>query len=144
MTAGGRNKSQTHNRLWLARKRRGLGQKQVAYLLNHSTNDQVSRFEKGLRLPTLETALMLEIVYGTPLRILFKELYEQVQEEIRGRIKNNPQLERTYGIFAGEEESARDFCASAEILNIPNVSPAELVQVRNHITYLAKKYARLI
>jgi transcriptional regulator with XRE-family HTH domain len=36
------------NRLWKARKRRGLGQKQVAFLIG-KTIGEVSRYERGVR-----------------------------------------------------------------------------------------------
>src|SRR5437870_13110734 len=80
---GGKNK--TENRLWIARKKRGFEQKQVAHLLNHKSVDQISRYENGSRLPKLQTALKLEIVYGVPLRLLFTDLYSQLRTEIKER-----------------------------------------------------------
>ena len=141
MKPGGPNK--THNRLWLIRKRCGLRQKQVAALLNHRTIDQISRYEKSLRIPNLETALKLEIIYGTPLRMLFKHLYEQLQEEIRQKIESNYSLKQSHGTTQREEDGERDYCTYSDILGSPFPSPAELTQVRRHITRLAKKLAYL-
>src|ERR1043165_6795745 len=108
MSPGGRKTIESL--LWQTRKRRGLEQKQVAYLLNHHTPDQVSRYELGARLPTLETALLLEMIYGVPLRVLYKDLYERLQSELRERLKRVPQLQERLADFL-EEESVREYCA---------------------------------
>ena len=79
------------NRLWRARRRHGLGQKQVAFLIE-KTLDEVSRYERGLHLPELPTLLALEIVYGMPLRLLFPELLEQVRDRISARIESRDAL----------------------------------------------------
>ena len=39
-------------------------------MLGHKTTDQVSRYEKGERLPGLKLLLLLEIIYGVPPRVL--------------------------------------------------------------------------
>ena len=137
MPLGGTTK--THNRLWLARKRRGLRQKQVAFLLNHHTVDQISRYEKGLRVPTLETALRLEIVYQTPLRLLFADLYEKLQGEIKQKMQGSAGLQST----AGEQEDLREFCAYAELLSMPSLSQAERDKVRRHVIDLTRRMAYL-
>lgn len=141
MPIGGKTKKQ--NRLWLARKRRSLRQKQVAYLLNHYTADQVSRYEKGTRMPTLETALMLEIIYGVPLRVLFKEQYEELQIEVRRKIEANPSLKHIKDIEEAGHRDSKQFCTYEDTANIPAVSQAELVPVYRHIAKLSKKLAYL-
>jgi len=141
MAVGG--KYTTQNRLWLLRKRQGLGQKQVAYLLHHHTADQVSRYEKGLRIPNLETALKLSIIYDAPVRLLFTDLYEELQRDIRERIKAAPKLKETYPNLPGEDAEARKFCAYEELLDVPHPSDGERDQVRHHITRLVKRHAYL-
>lgn len=141
MHVGGKHK--THNRLWLARKRRRLRQKQVAYLLNHHTVDQISRYEKGLRVPTLETALMLEIIYATPLRVLFKELYERLQDDIGARARDAQSIKSlAEGLNQGEGEM-KSFCTYGELLSVPSLSQPELDEVRKHVTHLARRIAYL-
>jgi transcriptional regulator with XRE-family HTH domain len=135
-------KSSKKNRLWLARKRLGLGQKQVAYLLDLKTADQISRYEQGLRLPTLETALQLEIIYGLPLQILFKELYDELRTHICEHIEKNPTLKTLYATSSAEE-CCKEFCAFAEILKYSRLSEVDKGKLRDHITYLAKKLAYL-
>ncbi|MDQ3802268.1 MAG: helix-turn-helix domain-containing protein [Acidobacteriota bacterium] len=138
MSSGGKRKPA--NRLWLARKRRALRQKQVASLLNHHTTDQISRYEKGLRLPQLETALRLEIIYGMPLRVLFKDLYEQLERDIRLRVLDSPALKKA---FEQGEDTAGDYCAYDELARGASVSPADQARVRRHLTKLARKLAYL-
>src|SRR5688572_18225461 len=106
-------KLKMRNRLWRARKRVGLSQKQLARLLNHKTADQVSRYENGSRVPTLQIALQLEIALQTPLRILFNDLYEQLHADLIRKIKSNPQLSALYSetLLKGE---AREYCTYVE------------------------------
>jgi transcriptional regulator with XRE-family HTH domain len=79
------DQTKTNNRLWQARRRAGLEQKQVARLLGHKTCDQISRYERGDRLPSLEIALKLEIILRVPVRELFPDLYEHCRAQISKR-----------------------------------------------------------
>ena len=137
---GGKNL--THNRLWLARRRRGLRQKQVAFLLHHHTVDQISRYEQGRRLPTLETALKLEIVLGVPLRVLFQDHFERLRAEVQQRVEGSRAMEVDFGLLPGEEGMG-EYCAYAELLDLPLISQAETGRVRTHITRLARRLAYL-
>ena len=140
MPSGGRNT--VENRLWSVRKRRGLEQKQVAYLLNHHTPDQVSRYEVGARLPTLETALLLEMIYGVPLRVLYKDLYERLQDEFRERLNRVPQLQERLAEFL-DEGGVREYCAYRQLLQTGQPSPSDQLKARLHVTELAKRIAYL-
>lgn len=77
-----RAQTKINNRLWQARHKAGLEQKQVARLLGHKNCDQVSRYERGVRLPNLRTALKLELIYHTPVARLFPEHYGNYRLEI--------------------------------------------------------------
>lgn len=132
-----------HNKLWLARKRLGLGQKQLASLLNHHTADQVSRYERGERVPTLRVALELEIALRTPLRVLFSDLYEELQQEISTKIRASQMLTALYGEDQVEEKSSSEFCTTAELLRQPHPPLLDRLKVRDHVTELAKKLAVL-
>ena len=131
------------NRLWLARKRRGLEQKQVAYLLNHQSIDQLSRYEQGMRLPSLDNAFKLEIIYGVPLRLLFKELFDKLEDEVWQRISLNTPLQKRYGNRTAHAVRLSEYCAFAELLMMANASEADRARVRRHVTILAKKLACL-
>jgi transcriptional regulator with XRE-family HTH domain len=140
MSLGGRNKIE--NRLWQTRKQRGLEQKQVAYLLNHHTADQVSRYELGTRLPTLEIALHLEMIYGMPLRVLYEDLYERLQAELKDRFERVPQLRARLTEFL-DEDGVREYCAYREMLQTGQPAHADLLKARRHVTELAKRMAYL-
>ena len=140
MLPGGRKT--VENLLWQTRKRRGLEQKQVAYLLNQQTTGQVSRYEMGTRLPTLEIALQLEIIYGVPLRILYKDIYERLQVEIEDRLKRLPQLSERVEEFLNED-GLRDYCAYRDLIQPGKPTPADTQKARRHVTEMAKRLAYL-
>ncbi len=78
------------NRLWIARKKAGLGQKNAARLLGHKSVSPLSEYETGRSLPSLCTALRLSIIYAAPLSELYAPLYERLRNEItlrRGEIR---------------------------------------------------------
>jgi transcriptional regulator with XRE-family HTH domain len=129
------------NQLWRARKRRGLGQKQVAYLIEKTTV-AVSRYEHGIHLPDLQTLLALEIIYGTPLRLLFPELYEQIRAQIAGRIKSREALRLKYRDLL-ESDMEHEYCGYEEIFKLPHLPAPERDKARTHVTRLAKRLAGL-
>ena len=78
------------NYLRTHRKQLSLSQEEVAFLLGMKGMDKenkVSRDETYSRIPTLETALAYEAIYGKPIRELFAGLYEQVATEVSSRAK---------------------------------------------------------
>ena len=126
------------NRLWRARKRCGLGQKQVASLID-KTIDEVSRYERGIHLPELETLLALEIVYGTPLRLLFPELYQQVRARITERIGGREALRAKYQALLDNSDPEQEYCGYEEMLKLPALSEAERDKVRSHVIRIMKR-----
>ncbi len=70
------------NKLWIARKKVGLGQKSVARLLGHHCSSPVSEYENNRLLPNLRTAFKLSIIYNTPLQQLYAALYVELEQEI--------------------------------------------------------------
>src|SRR5580698_6167964 len=78
------------NYLRTNRKQIALSQEEVAFLLGMKGMDKqnkVSRDENYSRVPTLETALAYEAIYGKPIRELFAGLYEQIAPEVSSRAK---------------------------------------------------------
>ena len=72
------------------RKRLALSQKEVASLLGVrglTWGTSVSRDENFIRVPSLETALKYEVVYGVPVRELFAGLYDKAEQEVAKRAK---------------------------------------------------------
>jgi transcriptional regulator with XRE-family HTH domain len=68
-----------HNYLRTYRKRTGLSQGEVAFLLGCHHGAKVSRYERNARQPGLETALAYEALFGVPVRELFGGIFEKVE-----------------------------------------------------------------
>jgi transcriptional regulator with XRE-family HTH domain len=75
------------NYLRAYRKQYGLSQKEVAFLLGVKASVKVSQYEMFQRVPSLETALALQAIFGVPVAELFAGIYEKVEKEISNRAK---------------------------------------------------------
>jgi transcriptional regulator with XRE-family HTH domain len=73
------------NYLRTYRKRAGLSQDELAFLLGCQYGTKVSRYERNSRQPSLETALAYEVVLGAPVRELFAGIIEKVEVITRRR-----------------------------------------------------------
>lgn len=73
------------NYLRTYRRRSGLTQREVAFLLGCETGAQVSRYEKRRRLPPLATALACEAAFGVPVAELFAGVRESAGKAIEKR-----------------------------------------------------------
>jgi len=72
------------------RKHSSLSQEEVAFMLGIKGMDKgnkVSRDEHYSRIPTLESALAYEAIYGKPIRELFAGLYERIARDVSSRAK---------------------------------------------------------
>jgi transcriptional regulator with XRE-family HTH domain len=78
---------QLPNYLRTHRKRLGLSQDEVAYLLGAESGAKTSRYERFAREPGFRTALACEAVFQRPIRELFAGLYEQIEREVAARAK---------------------------------------------------------
>ncbi len=67
------------------RKRNALTQGEVATLLGCKHGSKVSRYERGERLPTLETLIAYEVLFKVPWRELLSGEYNRVHEQVRER-----------------------------------------------------------
>lgn len=74
-----------HNYIQMERKRCGLSQEDLAFLIAIEQRATVSRFEQGHLSPNLETALAFETVFGKSIQALFAGVAERVQENVRSR-----------------------------------------------------------
>jgi transcriptional regulator with XRE-family HTH domain len=68
-----------HNYLLTYRKRAGLTQDELAFLLGARHATKLSDYEQQARRPVLETALACEVVFGTPVRELFGGTFDEVE-----------------------------------------------------------------
>jgi len=124
-----------HNKLWQARERTGLERKQVA-LLAGKTADEISRYERGLNQPNLKTALKLEIIYRMPVRLLFPDLFRELEDEVAAIRKQYSFPDNEWFPAAKEQLSEEEFCFYGKLLQnrIPN--ELELRTVKRHVTDL--------
>ena len=69
------------------RRKSGLTQEEVGFLLGYRNGELVSRYEKRRRLPTLGTALACEAIFGVPISELFADVREAREKDIRKRMQ---------------------------------------------------------
>jgi len=66
------------NHLYALRRIRGYRQKHLTFLLGQRSAQMVSRYESGAVLPSLGTALLLEIILGARLSEIYPDLYSEL------------------------------------------------------------------
>ena len=76
------------NYLRAYRKRTGLSQGEVAFLLGCKNGNQVSRYERRKHMPPLRTALAFQAALGTPLSELYAGTYESVSKQVAVRAQS--------------------------------------------------------
>ncbi len=74
------------NYLRTHRKKLGLTQKELAFLLSCECEAKVSRYERFKRRPNLESALACEVIFQIPVGELFAGMLEQVKATTARRI----------------------------------------------------------
>ncbi len=125
-------KQKHKNHLFIVRKKNGLGQKQIAALLGHKTIDQISRYERGARLPSLKTALKLQIIYHLPINALFQGYYNKCFDEIENQAKTSSDNAN----FVLDSTAKTEICTYLELLKSPQISPPAMEKVGKHILEL--------
>ena len=70
-----------NHELWTARTLQGISAKQVASNLRQKNTDQIYRWEKGIKCPSLQNALLLAYTYNKPVEELFKDLLQELTKE---------------------------------------------------------------
>jgi transcriptional regulator with XRE-family HTH domain len=77
-------KHHLHNYLRTERRRRGLRQRHVAYLLGVRSGTKLSRYEMFSRVPDLRTVFALEAIYGVPASKLFAGIFDEARSKVEG------------------------------------------------------------
>lgn len=98
------------------RKRYGLTQKDLAFLLGIKDSAKISKYEKFQQLPSLETALACQALFNIPVAELFAGIYEQVEKKTS---KQAGILQRKMQKAKSNRVSAR----KAEFLRAVEVTP---------------------
>lgn len=75
----------TFNYVRTQRQRHALSEEELALLINQRAKSSIALIESGDRLPTLESAFALQVVFGIELRQLFPDYYEQVEDGVMRR-----------------------------------------------------------
>lgn len=87
------------NYLVAERKRLALTQGEVAFMLGKNTGEQVSRHERFLLVPTLETALEYEAIYKKPVSELFSGIFDAAVDRVADRAELlNERNRKTRGV----------------------------------------------
>jgi len=73
------------NYLRTYRRRTGLSQDELAYLLGSADRSFAARHEAFMRTPSLQTALAYEAIYRTPVKELFAGMYAKAESTTRRR-----------------------------------------------------------
>ncbi|MBK8954978.1 MAG: helix-turn-helix transcriptional regulator [Saprospiraceae bacterium] len=76
------------NYLRVYRKRSGLVQEDIAYLLNLPDYSNISRYEKGLRSPTTELLLTYHHLFDVPIESFYEQESESIRFTLIQRIKD--------------------------------------------------------
>ncbi len=74
------------NRLWRWRTTQQLSQREIARLLGIKNSAQVSRWENGAKIPTLDSALMLACILKVPVEALFADRAAELRALIDQRV----------------------------------------------------------
>ena len=69
------------------RRRLGLSQSELAYVLGHDSHGYVSMIESGSRTPLLAEVLLIELVFGIPAVTIFPEIRQAVGQSVSHRLK---------------------------------------------------------
>lgn len=97
---GNKRERRSPNLLRKYRKVRGLKQKDVAKILNLRSPSRVSRWEKGVCLPSFSNALRLAVVYRVMVDIIYPDLLANIRREIMDRenkVVNRKRLNKRNG-----------------------------------------------
>ncbi|ESY51888.1 MULTISPECIES: helix-turn-helix transcriptional regulator [unclassified Mesorhizobium] len=80
------------------RRQHGLSQKEVAFLLGLKSDTHISRIERYLREPSVETLIACSLIFGCPAEDLFPVLFVTSRQAVRERgqklfedLQGNPQ-----------------------------------------------------
>jgi transcriptional regulator with XRE-family HTH domain len=69
------------------RRRGGLTQDEMAFLLGYQSGTKIPRFERLARHPNLETALACQVVFGIPAHKLFPGVFAEVEKTVTERAR---------------------------------------------------------
>lgn len=132
-----KRKRRFKNRLAIVRRRNLMSQKQVSGLLGNRSNDQISRYERGIQLPSLRNALKLALIYDIPVRVLLDRYFEECRNEV-AREQTGPLTE-----LPGKNRDP-EFCTFERSLRWKKLNQGDHDKIRGHVTTLINKQADIL
>lgn len=129
------------NQLARFRQEKSLEQKQVAVLLGHKGPQHISRYENGVRIPSLRTALKLAQIYGIPIQILLEGYFKACRDEIK-RQEGRLSLPIGTDVLTNSENiGITEFCTIEEKLRERKPERINIDKARRHSTDLIRTCA---
>lgn len=136
-----KNKLPYENQLAIARQRKAIEQKQVAVLLGLKGIDQLSRYERGVQLPSLKTALKLGLIYKIPVRVLLNGYLDACREEMK---REEEKVNTLAGPKAPNQGDETEFCTIEEKLKSDRITKTDLANAYRHAANLVRRRAEAL
>ena len=73
------------NRIKQFRMEKGMTQRQLAHIMGYQSVSSLSHLENGHKLPSIKTAMKLEVAFQRLIPDIFPKLYEAVREPVARR-----------------------------------------------------------
>jgi len=123
-----------------ARRQRGFERKEVSWLLGHKGPQALAQYEQGKRLPSLENAIRLSLVYGCEIEDLFPERYKLARADVFERTTSHRLIghNRIQGLVKSINR-----CSYEDALDNEQIAAAQRTGIRDHVTRLAKVLTQL-
>ena len=123
-----------------ARRRRVLERKQASWLLGYKGPQLLAEYERGEKLPSLQNAIKLTLIYGCEMEDIFPENYALAREQISEKA-----TVRT--LLAHDEVQSLikniNRCSYEDILDDQQKAELHRSDIRDHVTRLAKALAQI-
>lgn len=123
-----------------ARRRRVLERKQASWLLGYKGPQLLAEYERGEKLPSLQNAIKLTLIYGCDLEEIFPEKYKLAREQIFEKTKAQRfiALDRIPDLLNNINR-----CSFEDALEDQTKAELHRGDIRDHITRLAKALAQI-
>ncbi len=67
------------------RMERGITQRQLAHIIGYQSVSSLSHLERGRKLPSIQTAMKLEVAFQRLIPDIFPRLYDEVRDSVARR-----------------------------------------------------------
>ena len=128
----------TNTALLRARRRRAFERKQVSSLLGYRGTQVLASYERGDRIPGLENAIKLGLIYDCSLEAIFPGAYHSARQDL-----SKSALKGLTSNKISASLRSMHLCSYEELLSDSATAEPYRGFVRDHITKLAKMLAGL-